>query len=128
MRNTPDAGQLRAVALDTFRAEVLPAVPPDRRYAALMIANALAIVGRELATLDAAGHAMLDAMAPLVGEDADPSLSGTALRERVDGLQRRLCADIAAGACDAAGPELMACLEATVQARLRIANPKLLEG
>ncbi|WP_029011206.1 DUF6285 domain-containing protein [Azospirillum halopraeferens] len=128
MRNDPDARRLLAAALDAYRAEVLPVVPPERRYTALMIANAMAIAARELDGLDAAGHAMMAAMIPLVGSDADESLSGAALSDRVDALQRRLCADIAAGAYDRDAGALLDCLDATVRARLAIANPKLLEG
>ncbi|MGQ9367249.1 DUF6285 domain-containing protein [Azospirillum sp. ST 5-10] len=128
MKNSPDAGELLAAALDAFRTEVLPTVPAERRYAALMIANALAIARRELDGLDSAGHAMLAAMASLVGDDADQTLSGSALQERVDALQRRLCADIAAGVYDTDVANLMDCLEATLRARLAITNPKLLDA
>lgn len=131
MRMNPDARSLLAVALDTYRAEVLPHVPAEQRYAALMIANALSIAQRELDGRDAAGRAMLEAVAPLYDEDADVSLSGPELFERVEGLQRRLCADIAAGDFDADGETraaLMAALEVIVRARLSIANPKALKA
>ncbi|CCC98371.1 DUF6285 domain-containing protein, partial [Azospirillum baldaniorum] len=94
-----------------------------------MIANALGIVQRELAGSDEAGHAMLAALALLYGEDADDSLSGADLRQRVEALQHRLCIEIAAGDFDHHGQDvLMECLEEIVQARLGIANPKLLRG
>lgn len=128
MRTSPDARQLLDIALQTFRQDVLPHVPPAQRYTALMIANALGIVQRELAGMDEAGHAMLGALAPLYGEDADDSLSGADLRERVNGLQHRLCIEIAAGDFDHDGQDtLMECLEEIVQAHLRIANPKALK-
>ncbi|MFX8324082.1 hypothetical protein ABTL43_20040, partial [Acinetobacter baumannii] len=44
----PDAAGLIAIALHTYRETVLPVVPADRRFAALMIANALAIAQRQL--------------------------------------------------------------------------------
>ena len=130
MRTSPDAHSLLAIALETYRAEILPAVPPEKRYTALMVANALAIAERELAGRDAVGHAMLKAMAPIYGEDAEDTLSGAALEERVDALQRRLCADIAAGDFDAPGEDhaaLMECLDTTVRVRLAIDNPKALK-
>jgi hypothetical protein len=45
----PDAHDLLATALEAFRADVLPVVPAEKRYAALMIANALTMAAREFA-------------------------------------------------------------------------------
>ncbi|MBP2293413.1 DUF6285 domain-containing protein [Azospirillum rugosum] len=132
MRTSPDARELLAISLKTFREELLPHIPPAQRYTALMIANALGIVEREMAGLDEAGHTMLGALALLYGEDADDSLSGDDLRERVHGLQHRLCIEIAAGDFDHGGQDtvgqdtLMECLEEIVHARLGISNPKAL--
>ncbi len=127
MWTSPDARSLLSIALVTFREEILPHVPPARRHAALMVADALAIAGRELAGLDEAGHAVLAALALLYGEDADGSLSGDELRRRVEGLQHRLCIEIAAGDFDRDGQELlMECLEKIVRARLTIADPRAL--
>ena len=70
---------------------------------------------------------MLAALALLYGEDADDGLSGEELRKRVEALQHRLCIEIAAGDFDHEGQDvLMDSLEAIVQARLRISNPKAL--
>ena len=129
MRTSPDAQELLGITAETFRTELLPHIPPAQRYTALMIANALGIVQRELAGVDEAGHAMLAALALLYGEDADDSLSGAELRQRVDALQHRLCIEIAAGDFDHEGQDvLMECLEEIVLARLRITNPKLSRG
>ena len=35
----PDAQNLLSTALDAFRTQILPSVPADKRYAALMIAK-----------------------------------------------------------------------------------------
>ena len=43
INDEPDARGLVAIALQTFRDSVLPAVPAERRFEALMIANALSI-------------------------------------------------------------------------------------
>ncbi|SMH58807.1 DUF6285 domain-containing protein [Azospirillum agricola] len=125
MRTGPDAFALLDIALATLRGEVLPNVAPEGRYAALMVADALDIAGRELRGFDASGHAMLAALAPLYGEDADDTLAGDELRTRVEALQHRLCIEIAAGDFDHDGQDvLMDALEAIVRARLVIANPK----
>lgn len=128
MRIGPDAFALLKIAVSTLRNEVLPHVAPEARYAALMVANAIAIAERELLGLDAAGHSMLAALIPLYGEDADAALSGEELNTRVDALQHRLCIEIAAGDFDQDGQGmLMESLEAIVKARLAIANPKAAE-
>lgn len=127
MRANPDARDLLQIAASTFRADVLPHVAPEARFAALMVANALEIAERELTGLDAAGHSMLAALALLYGEDADDGLSGDDLRRRVEALQHRLCIEIAAGDFDHDGQDvLMDSLEAIVRARLGISNPKAL--
>ncbi len=127
MRANPDARGLLQIAASTFRADVLPHVAPEARFAALMVANALEIAERELKGLDTAGHSMLGALALLYGEDADDALSGEDLRKRVEALQHRLCIEIAAGDFDTEGQDvLMDSLEAIVKARLGISNPKAL--
>ena len=47
MKDISDAEDLMATARDALLNELLPALPKDRRYAALMIANAMAIAARE---------------------------------------------------------------------------------
>ncbi|CAO3353455.1 DUF6285 domain-containing protein [Azospirillum sp. A26] len=127
MRANPDARAVLEIAASTFRADVLPHVAPEARFAALMVANALEIAERELKGLDAAGHSILGALALLYGEDADDALSGDDLRKRVEALQHRLCIEIAAGDFDQEGQGvLMDSLEAIVEARLGISNPKAL--
>jgi hypothetical protein len=125
MRAGPDAFALLDIAAATLRRDVLPHLPSEGRYAALMVANALAIAERELRGLDESGRAMLLALAPLYGEDADAALCGEELATRVDALQHRLCIEIATGAFDGDVQDtLMESLEAIVRARLAIANPK----
>jgi hypothetical protein len=118
MRLKSDAHNLLATALEVFRAEVLPAVPPEKRYAALMIANALAMAEREFATSDGGG-----APAQAV------SLYDDAAGMPADAFERRLVADIEAGAFDTSGPRCEAAFEAVKAinaARLAITNPKRL--
>jgi hypothetical protein len=61
----PDAdlgpAALLAIALETYRSEVLPALPQDRRYAGAMAGNALEIALRGLQA-DAGERALLDAV------------------------------------------------------------------
>lgn len=102
INDEPDARGLVSIALRTFRDSVLPAVPAERRFEALMIANALGIAERELA---AKPDAALEARTP------------------------QLCRDIEAGAYDP--PERQADLRKVLweltRARLAISNPRLLD-
>lgn len=47
MSDISDAADLIVTARDALLAELLPALPKERRYTGLMIANAMAIAGRE---------------------------------------------------------------------------------
>ena len=49
MRERPTGEELLAVALMVLREELMPHLPGDRRYDALMIANAMGIAARQLA-------------------------------------------------------------------------------
>jgi Domain of unknown function (DUF6285) len=118
MRMKPDAHDLLATALAAFRADVLPSVPAEKRYTALMIANALAIAEREIAAR-AGGQSEA-----LTGVYDDIALTAEV-------IERRFAADIEAGAFDAPGAEREAAFRAVKAlnaARLAITNPKLLPG
>jgi hypothetical protein len=114
MRLKPDAHNLLTTALAAFRADILPHVPKEKRYAALMIANALAMVERELA---APAGAPPPGVAALYGPGDWLS----------DNFEQRLAADIEAGLFDAPGPRRHAAFEAVKAvnaARLAVTNPK----
>lgn len=113
----PDARGLVEIALKTFREVVLPAVPAEQRFPALMIANALSIAERELAA-DTSAHAVLR---DLLGEEGDAGTDAD-----TDALSRRLCAAIAAGRFDG-HPGLRPALWAITCARLAVSNPKYLQ-
>jgi hypothetical protein len=96
----PDARQLLEAAREAVRIDLLGALPADRRYPALMVANAIAIALRELG----------ERPAPDPGEAAD---------------RARLAREIRAGAHDgAAGAPLHAALTREVMGRLAISNPR----
>jgi hypothetical protein len=108
---TPD---LLEVTRGVLRGELLPALPPERRYQGAMIANALAIATRELRVGAAGREAERAALAALL--DASGSL--------LDELRRRLCREIRAGAWDKGqATELRPILQAAVRNRLAISNP-----
>ncbi len=96
INDEPDARGLVAIALQTFRDSILPAVPAERRFEALMIANALSIAERELAAEPE--PALAAAIGGLIGESGDletlarvcarPSMRALSTRRNV----RRICA------------------------------------
>jgi len=48
MREQPSGKDLLDIAREVLRQDLIPALPDDKRYPALMIANALAIVMRQI--------------------------------------------------------------------------------
>lgn len=108
MTDLPDARGLVDIALQTFRAEILPVLPSNRRVDAMMIARALSIAEREM-------QGPADVVGPLrqlLGEEGDE-----------DTLSRRLCAAIAEGRFDGS-PALRSTLWAITRARLAVSNPR----
>ena len=134
MRDAPDALDLLAIARETLLNELVPALPPERRYDALLIASALAAAVRELEAGDAPEREDLRDLARLLGAGAGatdpPAAAGDApLREELTRLNARLAAAIRAGAFDAPGPrraELVRHLKAATVRKLRETNPKYL--
>ena len=66
MRGQPTGEQLLETARGLLRDELLPALPADKRHAALMIANAMAIAGRQLKNGEAHDREELAALAALL--------------------------------------------------------------
>ena len=130
MQDTPTAADLLAAAHRVLLDQVLPALPEERRRDALMIANAIAIAGRGLATGEEFLHlerieleALLDAGSP------DPSTVAD-LQDRVRDLNRRLAADIRLGAYDAEDgrrQSVATVLHDSTVRKLSESNPKHLE-
>lgn len=75
LREPPGAADLLATAREMLLNELLPALPPDKAFAARMVANAMAIAAREAAQ-DPAWEAT--ALARMAG---DPRVFAAAIRE-----------------------------------------------
>lgn len=112
---TPDTAELLALARQTLLDELLAALPEDKRYAARLVANAMAIAAREVEGGAAARQAAGEALCRLYGEPVDAA--------RLEPLRRRLAQDIRAGAFDGAA-RVHALLRDDVRARLALSNPK----
>lgn len=111
IRDLPDSQNLLETALASLRADLLPHLPNQARYNGLMVANALAIVLRDLQAAQARRH-IAETLTGLIGRDDAPAL----------------CAAIDAGRFDEPAPDaiLRQALLTITRARLSISNPKAL--
>ena len=131
MSDISDAADLIATARDALLAELLPALPKDRRYAGLMIANAMAIAVREerlgfdAARSEAARlRNLLDAIGASPVRAADPvDTELTMLRAGVRDAIRDGRFDLSERL-----KMLVAALLHTASDRVAISNPKALRG
>lgn len=118
--------------LDTARRllldELLPLLPHDRRLDVLMIANAMAIAGREATAGEGPIQEALVRLVALYGEPVPATATVEEQHAAVARLDRRLASDIRAGAFDAGTKRdaLVEHLKATTRARLAITNPRVL--
>lgn len=102
-------GSLLEIAIETYRAEILPALGAQYRYVGAMTANALEIAARAHARSEDARVA--PALERIYG--AEPATRG------------RLAADIRAGRIsDATHPQLRAALGELLRAELAVRNPR----
>lgn len=101
------------VVTKTFRADLLPELPGDKRYLGAMLANALDIAKRQLTSdFEANDWALLD---PIYGEG--------------EGSVSELASDIRARRVSTeTHPDLMAWLSKHVSAELAIRNPRFLRS
>jgi hypothetical protein len=131
MQDRPDAHELVEAVVGFLEREILPALSEPRlRFRALVAANVLAIVSRELASGDAALREEWRRVAHLLGKtESEPPGRADELRSEVQVLMRELCARIRAGEADAEPlyGQVFAHAEAMVIEKLRVANPRYLE-
>jgi hypothetical protein len=125
MSERPEAADLLEEARRTLLEVLLPLLPQDRRYDGLMVANAMAIAGREARQGD---ELLRDAVANLAGllGAGGPSQD---LRAMLQDLERRLVFELRRGAYDDPGRRreaVRAYLRASTERRLRVSNPKAL--
>jgi len=128
MNNLPAGVDLLTIARNALVAELRPQLGADARYVAAMIANAMAIAAREAAAGEAPALAGLGRLDRLHG-NAPRELHGAALKEALAAHERRLAADIRAGRYDTDDERrraALAHLRESVEAKLRISNPKAL--
>ncbi|MDD3352973.1 DUF6285 domain-containing protein [Zoogloea sp.] len=119
MRSLPDAAALLKIARDGLLNELLPHLPKEHHYTALMAANALAISMREISADDGQHKAEAALLHELYGQ--------AAADEGVDAFAAHLARDFRAGRFDDRLNDAGELLMAEVRARLSISNPKYLK-
>lgn len=131
MQDRPDSAGLLEAALAVYRRELLPEIPPAKRYLALMVANAMGIVARDLATEEESLREECRRLQELVGISLPEIQDCKTPRQEAEALNRRLVAAIREGTYDAPSADrekLKAHLLATTREKLRASNPKCVTG
>lgn len=126
MNDRPEATELLDIARTTLLEAILPHLPEELRYNALMIASAMAIAGREHAASGADAESELGRLSALFAQ-RPPRVAGAELHAALASFNRRLVAAIRSGRFD--GRERAALLEHLQQtgaAKLAVTNPKAL--
>ena len=118
MHDLPRGWQLLTLARAVLLEELMPRLPPERRFEALLVGNCLAIAAREAAASAVPAPAIDGELRSLYGEGAAAS-----------DLWRRFAADLRVGAF-ANSPDREAQARAALWrltiAKLRLANPRFL--
>jgi hypothetical protein len=130
MKNLPGSEDLLAIARETLIAELRPLLGEPARYTLAMVANAMAIAAREIEAGEAPARAALARLDALFGVPARVP-GGAALHDALREHDRRLARDIRSGAFDRDDDRrraVIAHLRESVEARLRVSNPKGLES
>ena len=128
MQDRPNPTELLGAVRAFLETDVVPNMSGRRRFHALVAANVLAIVERELVREE---ERVLDewrSLARLLQVTADPPPRLELLKAAVRELEEQLNERIRAGEADAGdfAERVHAHLRATVLEKLRIANPKYL--
>ncbi len=126
MSDRPTGLELLYTARDALLSELADALPENRRYVALMIANALAIAARDLEHGAGAAEAELRSLRRLF-QDPEP-VSSDEVAARLAAFNRRLCTEIRQGRFSGGANEVLLRdhLRRSVEARVAVSNPKAL--
>ena len=129
MQDRPTATELLAAVRSFLQQEVVPAFEGRRRFHALVAANVLGVVERELAGEERALLGEWRRLAALLGARGDEPVRLELLRDGVRALDAELTRRIRAGDADVGpfGEAVRRHLRATVVEKLRVANPRFLE-
>lgn len=132
MIDISDAADLTETAREALLRDVLPALPAERRYVALMVANAMGIAARERRLGSAAVSAEAARLRALLADVGclPPATENGSGSTHLSALRSALRSAIRAGAFDAGetGRALAAALARTARDWVAISNPKALQA
>lgn len=130
MRHSPKAAHLLDIARTVLRNDLLPELPDEYRYDALMVANAMAIAMRHLENGDQPLWEEYEEMAALLErDDSERPQSEKALEKALEALDTRLSAEIRAGSFDPENPDYIEARDHLIRKALRRvaeSNPRYL--
>jgi hypothetical protein len=129
MRDYPDGADLLATARNVLRDQLIGALPPELRTAALMVASAMAIAARQLEARDDPQHAELASLQELFEAPGSAAGDARSLRLELETLNRRLALALRNGDADAGTPfggRVLDHLRRVQYARLMQSNPRYL--
>lgn len=127
MREQPEGQNLLTIARATLLEKVVPLLPQDQRYSALMVANAIAIASRQWQAGDIWQHEELARMQALLG--ADINIADTAdLHTALVAANRALAQKIRNGTFDEPSQPVTELLEWMAVQRVRESAPKALQA
>lgn len=125
MRQRPDTAALLRAARQALLDEVVPQLSSRAKYAALMVASAMATAGRDLDSGQAPAGEELALFRALYGAEA-VAAAGDDPDAALLALNRRLAKEIREGKWDGIPDGLKALLIGQVRLRLARTNPKYL--
>lgn len=127
MRGRPNGADLLAIAHEVLVEQILPHIPSEQRYEALMVANAIANATREMQAGDATLKAELARLREIYGDAVEPP-DAERLLDVLLRFNQRLARDVRAGRLDDRAELVQHHLIETAKAKVQETNPKYLEG
>jgi hypothetical protein len=128
MRERPFGPELLDVARRVLRERLLPRLPADCRYDALMVANAMGIAARDAEAGTAPLLAELEGLANLYGSAPPQATTQQQLFGALRAANQRLARDIRAGSFTDRDPAVRAHLRRSLEDQLAVSNPKAVGG
>lgn len=123
METVPNAAELIEAAIESIRAELLPALEGRAAFQARVIINVLDVARREVLDAPAADAAELTRLRRLLPADPAADTAADPAADTLPALRRALCDAIRDGRMDRSTPGLDAHLWADVLARVAIDQP-----
>jgi hypothetical protein len=128
MQDRPTAGELLEVVARFLEGEIVPTTTGSRRFQALVAANVMRIVTREIQLEETHMRDEVSALAALLDRPHPSTDTIEDLRRSAQSLNQELCERIRAGELDSesARTRTVEALRRIVQNKLVIANPRYL--